>query len=229
MHELGIYAACYKLSIIMTLFIQTFRYAAEPFFFSHYSKDGNKEVYARIMNYFIIACSFIFVLVMLFMDIFKLFIGENFRSGLHVVPVLLMANLFLGVFFNLSVWYKLTGQTRYGAYFSIAGAIITIVLLFIMVPRMGYTGAAWATFICYASMMLMSYFAGQKNYPIPYDLRKMFFYPVMALLIYFAMEGAVLLIKPEMFHKFLIAGLLTGMFLLMVWMMEKNKTNPSLR
>jgi O-antigen/teichoic acid export membrane protein len=229
MHELGIYAACYKLSIIMTLFIQTFRYAAEPFFFSHYSKDGNKEVYARIMNYFIIACSFIFVVVMLFMDIFKLFIGENFRSGLHVVPVLLMANLFLGVFFNLSVWYKLTGQTRYGAYFSIAGAIITIVLLFIMVPRMGYTGAAWATLICYASMMLMSYFAGQKNYPIPYDLRKMFFYPVMALLIYFAMEGAVLLIKPEMFLKFLIAGLLTGMFLLMVWMMEKNKTNPSLR
>ncbi len=223
MHELGIYAACYKLSIIMTLFIQTFRYAAEPFFFSHYGKDGSKEVYARVMNYFIIACSFIFVVVMLFMDAFKLFIGENFRSGLSVVPILLMANLCLGVFYNLSVWYKLTGQTRYGAFFSIAGALITMVLLFMLVPKMGYIGAAWATLICYAAMMLMSYFTGQKNFPIPYDVRKMFFYPLMALLIYFAMEGAILLMKPEGAIKFLIAGLLIGMFALMVLMMEKGK------
>lgn len=223
MHELGIYAACYKLSIIMTLFIQTFRYAAEPFFFSHYGKNGSKEVYARVMNYFIIACSFIFVVVMLFMDIFKLFIGENFRSGLSVVPILLMANLCLGVFYNLSVWYKLTGQTRYGAFFSVAGALITIALLFLLVPKMGYKGAAWATLICYAAMMLMSYFTGRKNFPIPYEVGKMFFYPVMALLIYFSMEGAMLLLKPEGGIKYLMAGLLTGMFLLMVLMMEKEK------
>lgn len=223
MHELGIYAACYKLSIVMTLFIQTFRYAAEPFFFSHYGKDGSKEVYARVMNYFIIACSFIFVVVMLFMDVFQLFIGENFRSGLSVVPILLMANLCLGIFYNLSVWYKLTGQTRYGAFFSIAGAFITIILLFLLVPKMGYKGAAWATLICYAAMMLMSYFTGQKHYPIPYDVKKMFFYPLMALLIYFSMEGAILLMKPEGVIKFLIAGLLTSMFALMVLMMEKGK------
>lgn len=223
MHELGVYAACYKLSIIMTLFIQTFRYAAEPFFFSQFGKEGSKEVYARVMNYFIIACSFIFVVVMLFMDVFKLFIGENFRSGLSVVPILLMANLCLGVFYNLSVWYKLTGQTRYGAFFSIAGALITIVFLFMLVPEMGYKGAAWATLICYASMMLMSYFTGQRNYPIPYDVKRMFFYPVMALLIYFSMEGAMILMKPEGVIRFLIAGLLTGMFALMVLMMEKGK------
>lgn len=221
MKELGIYSACYKLSIIMTLFIQTFRYAAEPFFFSHYAAEGSKAVYARVMNYFIITCSFIFLLVMLFMDVFQLFIGEKFRSGLNVVPVLLMANLCLGVFYNLSVWYKLTGQTRYGALFSVAGAVITIVLLFLLIPRYGYTGAAWATLICYASMMLMSYFTGQKNYPVPYDVRKMIFYPVMALLIYFSMLGFEMLIHPAAWLKLLAGALLLGIFVLMVWMIEK--------
>jgi len=221
MYELGIYSACYKLSIIMTLFIQTFRYAAEPFFFSHYAADGSKMVYARVMNYFVITCSFIFLLVMLFMDIFKLFIGEAFRSGLHVVPVLLMANLCLGIFYNLSIWYKLTGQTRYGAAFSITGAIITIVLLFVLVPRFGYTGAAWATLICYASMMLMSYFTGQKNYPIPYDVRKMILYPVMGLLIYYSMIGANLILDPSAAVKFITAVVLMVIFSGMVWMIER--------
>lgn len=221
MHELGIYAACYKLSVIMTLFIQTFRYAAEPFFFSHYAAEGSKAVYVRVMNYFIITCSFIFVIVMLFMDVFKLFIGENFRSGLAVVPVLLMANLCLGVFYNLSVWYKLTGQTRYGAMFSIAGALITIVFLFLLVPSMGYKGAAWTTLICYASMMLMSYFTGQKNFPVPYDVRKMFFYPVMALLVYYSMLGAVALMQPSVAVKYMLSAALLGVFSIMVWMIEK--------
>jgi O-antigen/teichoic acid export membrane protein len=171
LHQLGIYSACYKLSIIMTLFVQTYRYAAEPFFFSQQKKKNNKELYANIMNYFVFVCSLIFLGVMLYMNIAKYFIGAKFHEGLKVVPILLFANLFLGVYLNLSMWYKLSGQTKYGAWFSIFGATITIVLNFILIPIMGYLGAAWATFICYGAMMLISYFYGQKHYPIPYNIK----------------------------------------------------------
>ena len=171
LHQLGIYSACYKLSIIMTLFVQTYRYAAEPFFFSQQKKKNNIQLYANIMNYFVFVCSLIFLGVMLYMNIAKYFIGANFHEGLKVVPILLFANLFLGVYLNLSMWYKLSGQTKYGAWFSIVGAIITIVLNFILIPLMGYMGAAWATFICYGVMMIISYGYGQKYYPIPYNLK----------------------------------------------------------
>ncbi len=171
LHQLGVYSACYKLSIIMTLFVQTYRYAAEPFFFSQQSKKNNKRLYATIMNYFVFVCSLIFLGVMLYMNIAKYFIGEKFHEGLQVVPVLLFANLFLGVYLNLSMWYKLSGQTKYGAWFSIVGAAITIILNFILIPVMGYMGAAWATFICYGAMMFISYIYGQKHYPIPYNIK----------------------------------------------------------
>jgi O-antigen/teichoic acid export membrane protein len=155
----------------MTLFVQTYRYAAEPFFFSQQSKKNNKQLYATIMNYFVFVCSLIFLGVMLYMNIAKYFIGEKFHEGLQVVPVLLFANLFLGVYLNLSMWYKLSGQTKYGAWFSIVGAAITIILNFILIPVMGYMGAAWATFICYGAMMFISYIYGQKHYPIPYNIK----------------------------------------------------------
>src|SRR6185436_14051716 len=116
--QLGIYGACYKVSILMTLFIQTFRYAAEPFFFSHAEKEDAKKTYALVMNYFVLACAVIFLGVMLYMDFVKYFIGEEYRSGLKVVPILLMANLCLGVFYNLAIWYKLTSKTKWGAYLS---------------------------------------------------------------------------------------------------------------
>lgn len=179
--ELGIYSACYKLSIIMTLFIQTFRYAAEPFFFAQHKQDDKRDVYARVMKYFVITCAFIFLGVMLYIDVVKIFIGESFRSGLGVVPILLMANLCLGVFYNLSMWYKLTGQTRYGAYFAIFGGVLTVILLFVLIPTFGYMGAAWATLITYAAMMVMSYITGQKNHPIPYDVKGNLFYVLLAL------------------------------------------------
>jgi len=189
LQQLGIYSACYKLSILMTLFVQTFRYAAEPFFFSQQHKENSSELYARVMNYFVIACSIIFLVVMLYLDGIKYFIGSQYHSGLKVVPVLLIANMCLGVYLNMSIWYKLTGQTRYGAFFSVIGAIITIVFLFLLIPPMGYMGAAWATLICYASMMLISYFTGQKVYPIPYQVSKLFLYFGVALLIYFFSEA----------------------------------------
>jgi O-antigen/teichoic acid export membrane protein len=181
MQQLGIYSACYKLSILMTLFVQTYRYAAEPFFFSQRSKGNAKELYASIMNYFVLICNTIFLVVMLYIDVIKLFIGEKFYSGLKIVPILLIANLCLGVYLNLSMWYKLSGQTKYGAWLSIFGAAITILFNLWLIPIMGYTGAAWATLICYASMMIVSYLIGQKKYPIPYDVSKFFIFTISAI------------------------------------------------
>ncbi|MBL7922688.1 MAG: oligosaccharide flippase family protein [Bacteroidia bacterium] len=172
MEQLGIYSACYKLSILMTLFVQTFRYAAEPFYFSQQHKENSRVLFSRVMNYFVLAGCVIFLGVMFYMDIIKLFIGERYHSGLGVVPILLAANLFLGIYLNLSIWYKLSGKTGYGAWLSILGALITIVFNLWLIPTMGYTGAAWATLICYTAMMLLSYLKGQQVYPVPYESGK---------------------------------------------------------
>jgi O-antigen/teichoic acid export membrane protein len=173
--QLGIYGACYKLSILMSLFVQTFRYAAEPFFFSQASNEKAQQTYARVMHYFVFMCTFIFLAIMMYMDVVKIFIGKEYREGLGVVPILLIANLCLGVFYNLSIWYKLTHNTRWGAWLSIIGAVITVVLNFILIPVMGYMGAAWATLICYATMMVISWYAGQKYYPVNYNIPSFFF------------------------------------------------------
>lgn len=186
MAQLGIYGACYKVSILMTIFIQTFRYAAEPFFFSHAKEKDSKQLYADVMKYFVIACSFIFLGTMMYIDIVKYFVGKDFREGLPVVPILLLANLCLGVFFNLSIWYKLTGQTLFGAYLAIFGATVTLVLNFWWIPVMGYMGSAWATLVCYASMMVVSFFIGQKHYPVNYDLKRILGYLFVSLALYFA-------------------------------------------
>ncbi len=184
MAQLGIYGACYKISILMSLFIQTYRYAAEPFFFDQARKLNAKATYSAMMHYFIIICLFIFLGIMMYIDVVMHFVGKSFREGVGVVPILLMANLFLGVFYNLSVWFKLTDRTKTGAVISVAGAAITLLLNFILIPVMGYMGAAWATLICYASMMVMSYLIGQKYYPIDYDLKRALKYSVITLAIY---------------------------------------------
>lgn len=184
MEQLGIYGANYKVSILMTLFIQTFRYAAEPFFFNQAKEKNAKELYAEVMKYFIIFGLMIFLGVLLYLDIIKYFIGENFRSGLKVVPILLLANLFLGIFFNLSIWYKLTNKTRWGAYLAIFGAAITIGLNFWLIPIIGYMGAAWATLICYFAMMTASYFLGNVYYKVNYPLLRIGIYFIVAFAIY---------------------------------------------
>ncbi len=183
--QVGIYSACYKVSILMTLFVQTFRQAAEPFFFTEANSTDSKKVYADVMKYFVLACSFIFLGVMMNMEIVQHFVGIKYRSGLKVVPILLLANLCLGVFFNLSIWYKLSGHTKFGAYLSIFGAAITLILNFWWIPIFGYMGAAWATLVCYATMMVASYFIGQKYYPVAYPLTRILSYLTIALAIYF--------------------------------------------
>jgi len=184
MSEVGIYGAVYKVSILMTIFIQAYRYAAEPFFFAHEKHKDSKIIYANMMKYFVLVTALIFLGTMLYMDIIIHFIGKNFRAGAHVIPILLLANLFLGIYYNLSIWYKLTNKTRYGAYISIIGALITLSLNFYWIPRFSYTGSAWATLICYSSMMLISYFWGQKYYPIPYKLGRILLYLGSTLLLY---------------------------------------------
>jgi len=185
MEQLGIYGACYKISIIIAIFIQAFRFAAEPFFFAQQKDENAKSTYRDVMKYFVIACSFIFLTVMLFIDVVMLFVGEEFREGAKIVPILLLANLCLGIFFNLSIWYKLTGLTKYGAYIAIFGAIITLILNYIWIPIYGYEGSAWATLICYFSMTVISYIVGQKKYPINYDLKRMWGYPLAAIGFYY--------------------------------------------
>ena len=189
--QLGIYSACYKLSILMSLFIQAFRYASEPFFFAHADERGARGIYAEVLTYFVIFCVFVFLLVSLYLDIFQYFIGPAFREGLAVVPILLLANLLLGVYVNLSIWYKLTDRTLLGAGVSIAGGGVTVVCLLWWVPRFGYMGAAWATLACYASMALASYLLGRRYYPVPYDLPRVLGYSAFGVLLFLA-NGAII-------------------------------------
>ena len=219
MSQTGIYGACYKVSIIMTIFIQTFRFAAEPFFFSQSKDKDSKKTNAVIMKYFVIICAIIFLGTTMNLSWIQYFVGEDFREGMGVVPILLLANLFLGVFINQSIWYKLTGQTGYGALLTIFGAIITITLNFYWIPRIGYMGSAWATLICYASMMVVSYFLGNKHYPVNYDLKRIFAYLGLSLTLYFI---GVLIKTDSGAINLILNNLMFLGFILFVWKMEKT-------
>ncbi len=181
----GIYGACYKIAILMTIFIQAFRFAAEPFFFGKAKEKDSQKSYALIMKYFIIFCLFLFLGTVMNLDWIQYFIGDNFRSGLKVVPILLLANLCLGVVYNLSIWYKLSGQTKFGAIIAIVGAVITIVINVIFIPTYSYVACAWATLSAYAGMMVLSYILGQKYFPIKYNIRALSVYTIVALGFYF--------------------------------------------
>lgn len=220
--QVGIYGGVYKLSIIISLFIQAFRYAAEPFFFSHEKEENARDTYALIMKYFVIVCSIIFLGVMLFLDQLKHFVNnEDYWVGLHIVPILLMANIFLGIFYNLSVWYKLSGQTKYGAYIASLGAVITLALNFILIPLIGYTGSAWATLACYFSMAVISYLLGQKHFKINYSVKTIFFYLGLALLFFYG--STWLNLVPESLVKFSVHSLIMLLFIGIVFVLEKPK------
>ncbi|MBA3663561.1 MAG: polysaccharide biosynthesis protein [Bacteroidetes bacterium] len=181
----GIYGACYKIAILMTIFIQAFRFAAEPFLFGKSKEKDSQRTYAVIMKYFVIFCLFLFLGTLMNLDWIKYLVGELYWSGLKVVPLLLLANLCLGVVYNLSIWYKLSGQTKFGAMIAIVGALITIIINVIFVPTYSYMACAWATLAAYGGMMIISYLLGQKYYPIKYNLRAMFVYTIFALGLYF--------------------------------------------
>jgi O-antigen/teichoic acid export membrane protein len=185
--QVGIYSACYKLAMLVTILLQAYRYAAEPFFFAQMKSEDKNKVYAKVMNYFVATVCLVFLVVSLNIDIFKHFIrNEAYWSGLGVVPILLLANVFLGIYYNQSIWYKLSGQTRFGAYIAIVGATLTILINVVFIPEYGFYACAWATLVVYAFQMIASYYLGQRYYPIQYNLRKFFLYFGGALILYFA-------------------------------------------
>ena len=192
--EVGIYSACYKLSILITLAVQAFRMGAEPFFFKQAEQKDAPKTYARVMKLFVITLCFMFLAVVLYMDIWKQFIrNENMWVGLRVVPILLLANMFLGIYYNLSIWYKLSNKTIAGAYITLIGAAITLVINYIFIPHVSYMACAWATFACYGSMMVISFIWGQKEYPIPYAWKKLLTYIAIVVGLFFLHKGIIYL------------------------------------
>lgn len=180
---MGAYSGCYKLAIFMAIYIQAFRLGAEPFFFNQYHKENARLIYAEILKYFVLLGSAILLFLVVFLDLFKIIIvpNEDYWVTIAIVPIILLANLCLGIYHNLSVWYKLTDKTRVGMYISICGAVLTIVLNLTLIPVYGFMAAAWATLVAYGSMMLLSYFLGQRHYPIPYNLRKIGLYLLVSV------------------------------------------------
>ena len=181
---MGAYAGAYKIGVFMSLFIMAFRLGAEPFFFNHAASKNATKSYALILKWFtIIGAAFVLIIVGYMNFIASLFLGnKEYYLALSIVPIILVANLFLGIYNNLSIWYKLTDKTRYGMYISIVGALITVACLFIFVPLIGFMGAAWATIAAYGSMMVISYVIGQKHYPVPYDVKKISLYLGVSIL-----------------------------------------------
>lgn len=174
--QLGIYGACFKVAMVMMMFTQAFRYAYEPFIFAQNKGGDKKGEYADAMKFFIIFSLLIFLGMIFYLDILKHLIRSDYWEGLRVVPIILISYLFQGIFFNLSLWYKLTDKTMYGAYFSIIGLIITLLVNVIFVPRFGYMASAAASLSCFFAITMLSYFIGQKHYPIQYDLKSIFLY-----------------------------------------------------
>ncbi|MBR0177025.1 MAG: lipopolysaccharide biosynthesis protein [Bacteroidales bacterium] len=186
--QLGIYGACVKIAMIMAMITQAFRYAYEPFVFGGKRDTANKETQATVMKYFIIFTLLAFLAVVMYMPLLQYLVGADYREGLGVVPIVMMAEIFMGIYFNLSFWYKLTDETWWGAIFSGIGCAVLLAINFIFVPQYGYMACAWGGFAGYATCMVLSYFVGQKKAPIPYDLKSAFLYFAVAIALYFAQK-----------------------------------------
>jgi O-antigen/teichoic acid export membrane protein len=220
MGQLGIYGAAYKLSVLMTLFIQMFRYAAEPFFFAQKKEDNAKKIYADVMKYFVLFGLFIFLGVTLFADIVKYFIGPDYWEGLFILPIVLMANLLLGITFNLSIWYKLNDMTRFGAYIGLTGAAVTILTNIALVPRLSYLGAAIGHLVAYSVMVILSYYWGQKYYRIDYQLGRIGFYTLLTIGLF--LVGYYIPVEIKVLSM-LINVALFGIFLLVIYFRERKE------
>ena len=182
--QIGLYSACYKLGMFMTLFVMAFRLGIEPFFFNHSSQENAKDTYATITKYFTLFGCLILLVVVVYIDLFKRILIPNsqYWEALKIVPLILLANLFLGIYHNLSVWYKVTDRTKYGAFISIVAAGITLVLNYVLIPYIGYVGSAIATLVAYGSMMVLSYLYGRKYYDVPYQVLKILSFLGLAII-----------------------------------------------
>ncbi|MGQ8335734.1 lipopolysaccharide biosynthesis protein [Sunxiuqinia sp. A32] len=222
MSQVGIYSANYKLAVLMNMFIQAFRYAFEPFFFSQAKEKNNKNGYALVLKYFVIFGLIIFLAISLFVDLFKTLniLEEKYYSGLKIVPIVLMANLFLGIYYTLSLWYKLTDKTRFGAYFALAGAAISLVVNIAFIPQFGYMASAIAVLICFFVMTLLSYFFGQKYYPVEYPVKRILLYFLLSLILYFI---AVIINLETSLLMYFVHALLLAVFLITIFVLEKRE------
>ncbi|MGL2962687.1 lipopolysaccharide biosynthesis protein [Flavobacterium sp. RSB2_4_14] len=217
--DIGAYSACYKVGMFMVLFRTAYTLGIEPFFFSHASNENAQQTYATITKYFVIFGSFICLFVIVFADLLKRFLvpTASYWEADKVIPLIVLANFFLGIYTNLSVWYKIIDRTKVGAYISIVGAIVTLALNFILIPKIGYYGSAIATISAYGSMMIISYQLGQKNYPIPYDMNKILSY--LGLTIVFS---AVSFYIPILRENYLVKIVLLSLFLYFIYHNEKE-------
>jgi O-antigen/teichoic acid export membrane protein len=223
--QTGIYSAAAKLAVLMNLFTQAFNYAAEPFFFRHAERDDSQQVYGQVGYAFAIVGSLVFLGISLYLDLIKFFLGPDLRGGLGVVPILLLAYLFLGLYYNFSIWYKLADRTRIGAWISLGGVAITLLVnfIFVPIPSIGYYGAAFAALACYALMAALSYHTGQKNYPIKYPVRRMRRAIIFAVIIYLA--AAMMTSGLEIAGlgvKMTINTLALGLFVAFLWKYERE-------
>ncbi len=217
--EIGAYAACYKIGMFMVLFRTAYTLGIEPFFFSHSSNENAPQTYATITKYFVIFGSFICFFVIAFIDLLKypLVPKAIYWDAIKVVPLIVLANFFLGIYTNLSVWYKLIDKTKIGAYISIVGAFITLALNFLLIPKMSYYGSAIATLAAYGTMMIISYKMGQKEYPIPYDINKILTYLGVTILF-----SAISFYIPCVRESYPIRIVLSGLFLYFIYYNEKE-------
>jgi len=214
--QLGIYGACFKVAMVMMMFTQAFRYAYEPFVFAKHKDRQSVEAYADAMKYYVIFSYLILLGVIFYLDIFKFIISRNYWEGLLIVPVVLWTYVFQGIYFNLSFWYKLTDETKWGAYFSLIGLAITLVIQVVGVPIIGYWASCGSSLVCYFVIMLLSYFIGQKKAPIPYDLKRIGLYTMLTLIllaVYYACRFALGL---HMWQLMLIGTALIGIYLLVL-------------
>jgi O-antigen/teichoic acid export membrane protein len=216
--KVGMYSACYKIAVFMTLFATAFRLGIEPYFFSHAKTENPQKNYARILEFFVASGSIMVLVIVVFADLLKPYIVRDpaYWEAMWIVPFIIIANFCLGIYHNLSVWYKITDRTKFGAYISVLGAILTLALNFWLIPIIGYKGSAIATLVAYGSMMVVSYYYGQKYYPIPYNLKKMSLY----LLISSAFSVISFYVYRD---QFLIGIGLMILYLIMVFMLEKNQ------
>ena len=217
--QLGIYGACVKIAMIMAMITQAFRYAYEPFVFGGKSDKNDKLLQAKVMNYFIIVTLLAFLAVVMYMPILKYLVGEDYHAGLRVVPIVMMAEIFMGIYFNLSFWYKLIDETWWGAIFSGIGCVVLLAINFIFVPKYGYLACAWGGFAGYGTCMVLSYFVGQKKAPIPYDLRSGFLYFALAIALFFVQKS--IHIENTVLTLVVNTGLLLVFFAFICWM-EKD-------
>ncbi len=218
---LGVFSACYKFSMIMNLVVIAFRYAAEPFFFSNASDKNSPQLFAKVNHYFVIVCCFILLGVSINLDILKYFLGnEVYWEGLSIVPILLLGYLFLGVYYNISVWFKLIDKTYYGTIITAGGALVTFAANYILIPKLGYVGSSWATLIVFFSMTTVCYFLGQKFYPIPYRVLKDVGYILVTSFLVYATNQVVIESQwiATGFH-----GLVLATFALLTYMMERKE------